>query len=122
MTGTRVARRTTIASAAQMNESTLSETLDEYAGRQVVVDTAGTIVYLGVLKAVTNVGLWLENADLHDCHEGHAGKELYVYEAKRDGIRTNRKRLFVMRSAVISIAALEDVVQEDVDASSGVIQ
>ena len=105
-----------------MNESILSETFQKFVGRRVVLDTAGSIVYLGVLREATSVGLWLENADLHDCREGHASKEVYVYEAKTHGIRTNRKRLFVMRSTVISIAALEDVVQEDIEDSSGLVQ
>ncbi len=95
----------------------LSATLKAYSGRQVILDTAGSTVYLGILKEVTETGFWLEHADIHDCHEGHAGKEVYVFEAKSNGIRTNRKRLFVMRSAVISIAALDDVVQEDLDPS-----
>ena len=98
----------------------LTETLKAYSGRQVVLDTAGSTVYLGVLTELAGTGFWLENADIHDCREGHAGKEAYVFEAKINGIRTNRKRLFVMRSAVISIAALDDVVQEDLDPSEPV--
>ncbi len=98
----------------------LTETLKAYSGRQVVLDTAGSTVYLGVLTELAGTGFWLENADIHDCREGHAGKEAYVFEAKINGIRTNRKRLFVMRSAVISIAALDDVVQEDLGPSEHV--
>ena len=98
----------------------LTATLKAYAGRQVVLDTAGSTVYLGTLKEVAETGFWLENADIHDCREGHAGKEVYVFEGKTNGIRTNRKRLFVMRSAVISIAALDDVVQEDLGPSEHV--
>ncbi|MCH8963350.1 MAG: hypothetical protein IIB58_00195 [Planctomycetes bacterium] len=95
----------------------LSATLKAYSGRQVILDTAGSTVYLGTLKEVAETGFWLENADIHDCSEGHAGKEAYVFEAKINGIRTNRKRLFVMRSAAISIAVLDDVVQEDLGSS-----
>ena len=98
----------------------LTATLKAYSGRQVILDTAGSIVYLGILKEVAAAGFWLENADIHDCREGHAGKEVYAFEAKINGIRTNRKRLFVMQSAVISIAALDDVVQEDLGPSEHV--
>ena len=98
----------------------LSATLKAYSERQVILDTAGSTVYLGILKEVAETGFWLENADIHDCREGHAGKEAYAFEAKINGIRTNRKRLFVMRSAVISIAALDDVVQEDLGPSENV--
>lgn len=97
----------------------LDQALHSFVDRTVVLDAAGSIVYLGTLKQVSEVGFWLENADLHDCSEGHAGKEAYVHESKVGGIHTNRKRLFVMRSTVISLAALADVVQEDLEDSSG---
>ncbi len=103
----------------ETNKINLADTLKAFIGRQVVLDTAGTIVYLGTLREVTQTGFWLANADIHDCSEGHAGKEVYVYEAKVGGVRTNRKRLLVMRSTVISLAALDDVVHEDLGPSSG---
>ena len=96
-------------------DTTLAEVLTDHVGKQVVLDTAGTIVFLGVLTDLNDVGFWLEMADVHDCNEGHAGKEAYVYEAKTQGVRTNRKRLFVMRSAVVSLSALDDAVQEDLE-------
>ncbi len=96
-----------------------SQTLEAYVGRQVVLDTAGPIVYLGNLKEVTEAGFWIENADIHDSREGHAGKELYVYESKVGGVRSNRKRVFVMRSTVISLSALDEVVHEDLDPQQG---
>lgn len=98
----------------------LNQTLLCYLDRTVVLDTAGSIVFLGTLKQILEEGFWLENADLHDCNEGHAGKEVYVHESRVGGIRTNRKRLFVMRCTVISVAALADVVQEDLNELPGV--
>ena len=100
---------------AAHQDTTLADQLTDYVGRQVVLDTAGTIVFLGVLTGLNETGFWLDNADVHDCNEGHAGKEAYVYEAKTQGVRTNRKRLFVMRSAVVSLSALDDAVQEDME-------
>lgn len=86
----------------------LADHLGSLIGRQVVMDTAGTTVFLGTLLDVAPQGFWLGDADLHDRSEGHATKERYVLEAKEFGIRVNRKHLFVLRSAVISISALED--------------
>ena len=100
---------------ADHSHTTLADLLTDYVGRQVVLDTAGSIVFLGVLTDLNDIGFWLDNADVHDCNEGHAGKEAYVYEAKSQGVRTNRKRLFVMRSAVVSLSALDDAVQEDLE-------
>lgn len=104
-----------------MNEQLpeLAQVLQAYVGRQVVLDTAGPIVYLGNLKEAHEAGFWLENADIHDSREGHAGKELYVYESKVGGVRSNRQRVFVMRSTVISLSALDEVVHEDLDPQQG---
>lgn len=85
--------------------------LNELTGKQVVLDTAGPILYLGTLEPITAEGFWLTEADVHDTSEGHMNKELYVIEAKRQGICANRQRVFVLRSVVMSISALEDVVE-----------
>lgn len=85
--------------------------LVEFAGRQVVLDTAGTIIYLGVLEQITAEGFWLSGADVHDTREGHMSKELYAIEAKRGGICANRQRVFVVRSVVMSVSLLEDVLE-----------
>jgi hypothetical protein len=79
-------------------------------GQQVVLDTAGSVLFLGTLRTVEPDGFWLDQADVHDRDEGHATKELYVCEARRHGIRANRRSLFVYRSSIISISRLDDVV------------
>ncbi len=91
----------------------LASELSCLVGHRVVLDTAGTIVYVGTLRQVVDSGFWLDNADVHDCRDGHANKESYVFESKVHGVRTNRKRVFVMRPVVVSISALSEVVQED---------
>ncbi|MBN1343485.1 MAG: hypothetical protein JXQ73_12430 [Phycisphaerae bacterium] len=94
------------------NPTELSASLQPLIGRNVVLDTPGTIVYLGKLTELRDAGVWLEDADVHDCNEGHAGKEVYVVESAHYGIRVNRRRVFVLRGTMISISALEDVVTE----------
>lgn len=90
----------------------LREALAELVGRNVVLDTQGSILYLGRLVEVHEAGIWLEEADVHDCTEGHAGKELYLAEAAHYGIRVNRRRVFVLRSSILSVSAIEDVVTD----------
>ncbi len=87
--------------------------LDTLVGRNVVLDTEGPFLYLGRLGEVTDHGFWLEDADVHDRDEGHASKESYVFEAKLHGIHVNRTRVFVMRTAVVSISALDDVAVDE---------
>ncbi len=94
------------------NADPFRESIRELLGRDVVLDTPGTVVYLGRLRDADATGFWLESADVHDCSEGHAGKEVYVLESAHYGIRMNRKRVFVLRASVISLSALEDVVTE----------
>ncbi|MFH1416927.1 MAG: hypothetical protein ABII12_01385 [Planctomycetota bacterium] len=89
------------------SESSLSELI----GRQVVLDTAGTVTYLGTLTEVCPDGFWLENADFRDRVEGTVTKERYVCEARERGFRPNRDRIFVFRHVVVSISALDDVVE-----------
>ncbi len=78
-------------------------------GRKVVLDTAGPIIYLGTLHAVTGEGFWLTEADVHDRDEGNMNKELYVIEARKQGISANRRRVLVLRAVVVSVSALDDV-------------
>lgn len=94
--------------------------LEQYLNRRVVLDTDGPIIYIGTLRSVSEGGFWLTDADLHDRSEGHSTKEQYVSEARdlaRAGtMRVNRRRVHVERRAVISVSALDEVVNEDQDA------
>jgi len=93
-------------------DNALRESLRDLIGRNVVLDTSGQILYLGRLADVDQTGIWLEHADVHDCSEGHAGKEFYTIESAHYGIRVNRARVFVLHSSVISISALDDIVAD----------
>lgn len=86
--------------------------LEALVGQTVVLDTAGTFTYLGRLSAVEPAGFWLADADVHNNLEGHAPREQYIAESARDGIRVNRRKVFVFRHTVISASALSDT---DVD-------
>jgi hypothetical protein len=79
---------------------------------QVVLDTGTPIVYLGTLEEVTDRTFVLTQADMHDCRDGHANKEEYLAQARTEGLAVNRRRVVVMRSAVISVSRLADVVTE----------
>jgi len=91
--------------------------LDDLRGRRVVLDTQGPLVYIGQLIAYDECGYWLAEADVHDRDEGHSTKESYVNQAyllERSGTRqVNRRRVFVERSAIVSLSALDDVVVDE---------
>jgi len=88
---------------------TLRDDLRDCVTRTVVLDTMEHMLFLGTLTEVTENGFWLSDADVHDCREGHAGKEVYIAEARRDGVSANRARVFVLRAAVCSLSLLDDV-------------
>ncbi|MEX0701831.1 MAG: hypothetical protein WD069_07020 [Planctomycetales bacterium] len=90
-----------------MNEP--NDIFTQYLGREVVLDVASPYVYLGTLAAVDAAALTLEDADVHDLRDTHTSRERYVIEARRHGIRPNRRRAVVHREEVVSLSALEDV-------------
>jgi hypothetical protein len=93
-------------------KSEFRQSLKDLIGRNVVLDTQGAILYLGRLTEVSETGFCLEDADVHDCTEGHASKELYLIESCHYGIRVNRRRVFVLRSSVLSVSAIDDIVTD----------
>lgn len=88
----------------------VGDTLDEFLTQQVVLDTGEPIIYLGTLAAVSDAGFWLTQAEVHDTRAGHASQEVYISQVAREGITPNRDRVFVMRSAVMSVSRLQDII------------
>ena len=87
----------------------LPGSLDSLIGKEVVLDTEGPMVFMGRLASHDADGFWLEEADVHNCNDGHAQREQYIAESARDGIRVNRARVFIFRQAVVGVSALSDV-------------
>ena len=65
--------------------------LEDLIGSDVVVDTSTAMLYLGKLARIDAGLLFLEQVDVHDSTESQATKEFYVIEAKKFGIKVNRK-------------------------------
>jgi len=86
--------------------------LQRMIGETVVLDTLTPIVYIGKLVELTDTTFVLDRADMHDCRDGHATKELYLVETAQHEVAVNRANVVVMRSTVISVSRLADVVVE----------
>lgn len=93
----------------------MSDPLRRLLNEHVVLDTMTPILYLGRLTEVTDHTFVLKDADLHDCRDGHASREVYLADACRDGISINRREIVVLRSTIISVSRLADVVVEIVN-------
>jgi hypothetical protein len=86
--------------------------LQEFVGQKVVIDLRSTFVCLGLLQGYDDNFLDVRNADLHDLRDTETTRELYVAESKSTGIKRNRKRLLLLRTEVVAIAGLDDVVND----------
>jgi hypothetical protein len=90
----------------------MTDPLQRLIGQRVVLDTGSMIVYIGTLTELTDTVFVLGEADLHDCRDGHANKESYVARSAREDVSVNRRGVVVMRSAIMSVSLLSDVIAE----------
>lgn len=88
----------------------MSHPFEHMLNEQIVLDTGTPILYIGTLLEYTDDVFVLADADMHDCREGHANKEVYLAEAHGEGITVNRRNVVVMRSAIISVSRVTDIV------------
>ena len=87
-----------------------NEAWKRFLDQIVVVDTSSPFVYLGRLVRVEDHLVVLADVDVHDRHEGPSTKEQYVMDAKRFGIKANRKEASVRKAVVVSVSRLDDVI------------
>lgn len=90
--------------------STTSHELSPLVGQLVIVDVKGRHVYIGTLQTIGKEVIVLTDADVHFCEDSQTTSELYLLETKKNGIRKNRDAVYVMRSEVLSISRLDDIV------------
>jgi hypothetical protein len=86
--------------------------LEELIGDRVVIDLRAHYVCLGTLLRIDPLHVELKNADIHDLRDTETTRELYVVDSRMTGIKRNRRRVFVVRSEIVAIARLDDVIAE----------
>jgi hypothetical protein len=86
--------------------------LNEMIGEQVVVDMRSEFVCLGTLTRVDDHFVEMRNADLHDLRDTDTTRENYVAASHATGIKRNRKRVLLLRSEIVAVARLDDVVDD----------
>lgn len=90
---------------------TVAPPFDRFAGQVVVVDTGSAHVYLGTLIGADEWFVELAEADCHDRVEAHSTNEKYVMEAAKFGVKVNRKRVAVLRTKIVALSRLDDIIQ-----------
>jgi hypothetical protein len=86
--------------------------LEDFLGKLVVVDLRSPFVCLGTLHGLDELHLDLRNADFHDLRDTDSTREFYVADSRFTGVKRNRKRILIVRSEVVAISCLDDVVDE----------
>lgn len=85
--------------------------VEELIGQNVVLDLRSQFVCIGKLHRVGDLFFEVRNADFHDLRDTQTSRENYVAETRFTGIKRNRKRVLVLRSEVVAVSPLEDVVE-----------
>lgn len=88
-----------------------STELEGFVGQDVVLDTRGELIYIGKLVKVLGSFYELEDADVHDVVSGRTSKELYILDARKHGVKKNRKNVYVRKVEIVSISRLSDVIE-----------
>ena len=83
--------------------------LAELIGQTVVVDLRSPFVCLGALLRIDEHFLELGDADLHDLRDTQTTRENYVAASKAAGIMPNRRKVLILRTEVIAVSRLLDV-------------
>ena len=86
--------------------------LEEFVGQVVVVDLDSPYVCIGTLAVLDDRFIDLRDADLHDLRDTHTSRENYIAASLATGIKRNRKRVLLSRSAVVAIALFDEIVDE----------
>ncbi len=89
----------------------MNEELSDFIGKNVVIDTKSSYLYMGVLKSVGEYFIDLDDVDVHDHSEYNKSKELYVMDSQRHGLKINRKAVKIVLNEIVSLSLLEDVIE-----------
>ncbi|MCS6853031.1 MAG: hypothetical protein NZ700_17885 [Gemmataceae bacterium] len=84
--------------------------LEEFQGQTVVIDLRSPYVCLGTLERWDAEHVEVRNADLHDLRDSDTNRESYIVASRTTGIKHNRRRVLLMRSEVVAVSLLRDVI------------
>ncbi len=81
-----------------------------FLGQVVVLDTDALYLYIGTLDKICDHFVVLKDADVHDRRESPSTKEQYAMDAKRHGVKANRKEVQVKKALIVSFSRLDDII------------
>ena len=83
--------------------------LGDLHGITVVVDTSGPEIWIGRCHEVTDRGVFLHDADVHQDGEKGLSKEAWVKKAAEYGIWKKHESVVVPKESVISLRRLGEI-------------
>lgn len=86
--------------------------MEDFKNKKVVIDTSSSWIYIGTLKEEDQFYYFLEDADAFDVSETSLSKQEYLMMVKKDGLIPNRKNVKVLKSKVVAITLLEDILEK----------
>jgi hypothetical protein len=86
------------------------EILQRLKGKPVVLDLASPYLVIGTYVSENERYVLLEDADVHDLRDTRSTRDQYLAVMKSAGLKPNRRKTFIARDQVVSLAALDDVV------------
>lgn len=81
----------------------------ELHGITVVLETSGSLTYVGRYDREDDGAVHLHDVGVHDSAAGGVSKEEYLRKSARFGIRTDHKHMVVPASQVVRIARLAEL-------------
>ena len=85
---------------------------EDYKNKTIVIDTSTSWTYIGTFYDEDENHLVLDDADAFDLSEISLSKQEYLIMVKKDGIVPNRKRVKILKSKVVAISFLNDVIEK----------
>lgn len=86
--------------------------IKSYKNKKVVLDTSTPWIYIGILEGEDEFYYILKEADAFDTSETSLSKQEYLMMIKKDGVVPNRKEVKVLKSKVVAITLLEDIIEK----------
>ncbi len=86
--------------------------MKSYKNKKIVVDTSTSWIYIGRLTGEDGSYIYLEDTDAFDISETSLSKQEYLMMVKKYGIVPNRRKVKVLKSKVVAITLLEDILEK----------
>lgn len=86
--------------------------IHKMSNKYIVLDTNTNWLYIGIISNENDRFFILDDADAYDISETTLTKHEYLMKIKKDGVVANRKTVKVLKSSVIAITNLDDILTE----------